>query len=49
MTHSKTHKFEEEINSTVSQLVMLKIHDPLNIFDEYQEMRVLKKFQNLKI
>ena len=54
--NDNTHnKFKEELISTVSQLVMLKIHtptqydDPMNIFDEYQEMRVVKKFQNLKI
>ena len=50
-----THKYEEELESTVSQFVMLKIQtptqydDPMNIFDEYQQMRVVKKFQNLKI
>ena len=46
---SMTHKFEEDVNSAVSQLVSMKIHEPQNIFDEYQNMEVLKKFQNLKI
>ena len=50
-----THKFEDEINSAVSQLVKLKIetpphyYDPLSIIEKYREMEVLKNFQKIKI
>ena len=52
MTHKRqnmTHKFDDDLSAAVSQLFSLKIRDSLNIFDEYQNMEVLKQFQNLKI
>ena len=50
-----THKYEEEVDTVVSQLCKLEIRsppeydDPLNIIDKYKEMEVLKLFRNLKI
>ena len=49
--YDETQKLDREIDETVSQLVSLSLNEscPRNIYDEYQTMKVLKTFQNLKI
>ena len=49
--YDETQKLDREIDETVCQLVSLSLNEscPRNIYDEYQTMKVLKTFQNLKI